>query len=126
MNRVSPSHMGELAPTITLILLLNSMVASAKLAAHSVPLEIVHLTVYIPCVETLKPELKAVGSENVPVPGPEINVHNPVPTVGELPANVVEVTPHSDWLLAVAVDGGDTTDTVTDAQLAVPQRLLAH
>jgi hypothetical protein len=58
-------------------------------------LEIVHLKIYDPPAVPLNVEVGLVGVVIVP-PVPLTMVHNPDPTVGELPARVADINPPED------------------------------
>jgi hypothetical protein len=80
--------------------------------AHT-PFEIVHRNVEAaPIVNPVIPEVGDVGV--VMDAEPEITDHEPVPTDGEFPANVVVVVLHRFWFVPASATVGDSsTETVT-------------
>ena len=49
------------------------------------PLEIVHVYIYVPYTDAVAVDSGSVLLLKVDVPGPEVCVHTPVPTVGVFP-----------------------------------------
>ncbi len=78
-------------------------------AVHGL-LEIVHTKVALPTLNPLTPDNGLFGS--VIVAAPDTTLHNPVPTVGVLPANVVTATLHKAW-------SGPDTDTVGNSRIVM-------
>jgi len=79
----------EAGPVIADVTGITLLMVTSSFEDEQLPLEIVHLKVFAPDPNPVRPEVGLDG--DVIVPDPLINVHIPEPTVGVLPAKVAVV-----------------------------------
>jgi hypothetical protein len=103
---VSPVHIGELLPAVTVIALPNSISTTSELVGQEGSFVIVHCKPNVPGAVVVAVEAQFKGSIIVSVNGPETCVQRPVPMAGWFAFNTVENPQTVCWFPATAMEGG--------------------